>query len=81
METHRDHRHPQGAAHPEHGRWRRTVVRWGLANSLLAGLFALAWLVLRSGRGGRTRGGPEAGPEQVAAAAVLTGAGWPIRRA
>ncbi len=49
METHRDHHHPPDTTRPERGRWRRTMVRWGLANSLLAGLFALAWLVLRSG--------------------------------
>lgn len=35
---------------PSRGPWRRTFERWLLAHSLLAGLFALAWLVLRSGR-------------------------------
>lgn len=38
------------AASPEAGRWRRTCLRWLFANSILTGLFALLWLVLRSGR-------------------------------
>ena len=42
--------HPHGPEDrpPARGPWRRTLERWLLANSLLAGLFALAWLLLRS---------------------------------
>ncbi|MEO8195483.1 MAG: DUF362 domain-containing protein [Thermoanaerobaculia bacterium] len=46
-------RHPPPAADAPArpaGNWRRTAVAWVLANSLLSGLFALAWLLLRSGR-------------------------------
>jgi hypothetical protein len=43
------HPDPPTALRPERGRWRRTCERWVLAHSLLAGLFALAWLALRSG--------------------------------
>lgn len=39
-----------GEQTPARRRWRRAFERWLLAHSLLAGLFALAWLVLRSGR-------------------------------
>lgn len=42
--------HPHGPEDrpPARRPWRRTLERWLLANSLLAGLFALAWLLLRS---------------------------------
>ena len=43
------HHHSPAAPPPRRGPWRRTLERWLLANSLLAGLFALAWLLLRSG--------------------------------
>lgn len=48
----RSHRHCDRSSAPPsaRGRWRRTFERWLLAHSLLAGLFALAWLALRSGR-------------------------------
>ncbi len=42
--------HPSShTASPEAGRWRRTCLRWLFANSMLMGLFALLWLLLRSG--------------------------------
>jgi len=49
MQIHRGHPHPQDAPGRERGPGRRMLERWLLANSFLAGLFALAWLALRSG--------------------------------
>lgn len=49
MQEHPRHPHARAPRRPERGSWRRTFERWLLANSLLAGLFALLWLILRSG--------------------------------
>ncbi len=49
MQIHRDPPHLQDARGAGHSRWRWTFAGWLLANSFLTGLFALAWLALRSG--------------------------------
>ncbi len=50
MHPHRSSTPPSGDPPLGPGGWRRTALRWLLANSLLSGALALAWLLLRSGR-------------------------------